>query len=86
MNMKIKQALGTTGLLFALAGCNLDIQMYDGVTAEDITARNIKELSQGTYRLLKNDGGLIDNGYSFWAYGGDDLSWGGTSTDPKYKD
>ena len=46
MNMKIKQALGTTGLLFALAGCNLDIQMYDGVTAEDITARNIKELSQ----------------------------------------
>ena len=47
MNMKIKQALGTTGLLFALAGCNLDIQMYDGVTAEDITARNIKELSQG---------------------------------------
>lgn len=86
MNMKIKQALGTTGLLFALAGCNLDIQMYDGVTAEDITARNIKELSQGTYRLLKNDGGLIDNGYSFWAYGGDDLSWGGTSTDAKFKD
>ena len=68
MTMKRKQALGATGLLFALAGCNLDIQMYDGVTAEDITARNIKELSQGTYRLLKNDGALIDNGYSFWAY------------------
>ncbi len=86
MNMKIKYALGTAGLLFALVGCNLDIQMYDGVTAEDVTVRNLKELSQGTYRLLKNDNGLIDNGYSFWAYGGDDLSWGGTSTDPKYKD
>ena len=67
MNMKIKYALGTAGLLFALAGCNLDIQMYDGVT-EDVTVRNFKELSQGTYRLLKNDGGLIDNGYSFWLF------------------
>ena len=40
MSMKIRYALGTAGLLFALAGCNLDIQMYDGVTAEDVTVRN----------------------------------------------
>ena len=86
MNMKIKQALGAAGLLFALAGCNLDIQMYDGVTAEDVTVRNFKELSQGSYRLLKNDGGLIDNGFYFRSLGGDDLCWGGTSTSSNFKD
>ena len=86
MSMKIRYALGAAGLLFALAGCNLDIQMYDGVTAEDVTVRNFKELSQGSYRLLKNDGGLIDNGFYFRSLGGDDLCWGGTSTSSNFKD
>ena len=67
-----------------LSGCSLDVNMYDGVTGEDITARNMVELAQGSYSMLKYDGGLIDYGYYFWAYGADDLSWGGTSTDTKY--
>lgn len=82
--MKLKYALGTVAALSALSGCSLDVNMYDGVTAEDITARNMVELAQGTYSMLKYDGGLIDYGYYFWAYGADDLSWGGTSTDTKY--
>ncbi len=84
--MKLKYTLLTLGFTFAMGGCNLDIQMYDGVAAEDVTVENLTELSQGSYRLLKNDGGLIDYGFSFWAYGADDLSWGGTSTDSKFKD
>lgn len=78
--MKIKYALGTIGLLFGMTGCSLDVKMYDGVMAEDFDTKNIKELSQGSYRLLKNDGGLIDYGYYFWAFGGDDITWNGTST------
>lgn len=82
--MKIKYGLGTLMVLSGLASCSLDVNMYDGVTGEDVTSRNIVELSQGSYSMLKYDGGLIDYGYYFWAYGADDLSWGGTSTDSKY--
>lgn len=82
--MKLKYTLGALVAAFALAGCSLDVNMYDGVTGEDVTARNIVELSQGSYSMLKYDGGLIDYGYYFWAYGADDLSWGGTSTDTKF--
>lgn len=82
--MKLKYTLGALSAGFALASCSLDVNMYDGVTGEDVTARNIVELSQGSYSMLKYDGGLIDNGYYFWAYGADDLSWGGTSSDAKF--
>lgn len=82
--MKLKYTLGALSAGFALASCSLDVNMYDGVTGEDVTARNIVELSQGSYSMLKYDGGLIDNGYYFWAYGADDLSWGGTATDAKF--
>ena len=82
--MKLKYTLGALSAGFALASCSLDVNMYGGVTGEDVTARNIVELSQGSYSMLKYDGGLIDNGYYFWAYGADDLSWGGTSTDAKF--
>lgn len=83
--MKIKYALCTLGLSFVLASCNLDVKMYDGVMAEDISNRNIFDVAQGSYRLLKNDNGIIDAGIYFWNYGADDLSWGGTSTDLKFK-
>lgn len=73
--MKLKYTLGALVAAFALAGCSLDVNMYDGVTGEDVTARNIVELSQGSYSMLKYNGGLIDYGYYFWAYGADDLSW-----------
>lgn len=82
--MKLKYALSALGLTLALAGCDLDVKMYDGVSAEDISNRNIFEVAQGSYRLLKNDNGIIDAGLYFWNYGADDLSWGGTSTDPKF--
>lgn len=83
--MKIIYALSTFCLSLALAGCSLDAKMYDGVMTEDVDARNITEISHGTYRMLKNDNGLIDAGTFFWNYGADDLSWGGTSTDLKFK-
>ncbi|WP_294589707.1 RagB/SusD family nutrient uptake outer membrane protein [uncultured Bacteroides sp.] len=83
--MKLKYTLSTLGLTLALAGCSLDVKMYDGVSAEDISNRNIFEVAQGSYRLLKNDNGIIQNGVFFWNYGADDLSWGGTSTDNKFK-
>lgn len=82
--MKLKYTLGALSAGFALASCSLDVNMYDGVTGEDVTARNIVELSQGSYSMLKYVGGLVDYGYYFWAYGADDLSWGGTSTDAKF--
>lgn len=82
--MKLKYTLGALSAGFALASCSLDVNMYDGVTGEDVTVRNIVELSQGSYSMLKYDGGLVDYGYYFWAYGADDLSWGGTSTDAKF--
>lgn len=83
--MKIKYALGAMGMLFGMTGCNLDITMYDGVMEEKFDIKNILELSQGSYRLLKNDGGLIDNGYYFWAFGADDITWNGTSTGGTFK-
>lgn len=83
--MKIKYILGAASLLTTMAGCDLDVTMYDGVMAEDLNPRNLVEVSQGSYRLLKNDGGLIDNGFYFWNYGADDVSWGGTSIDGAFK-
>ena len=74
--MKLKYTLGALAVVSSLAGCSLDVNMYEGVTGEDVTVRNIVELSQGSYSMLKYDGGLIDYGYYFWTYGGDDLSWG----------
>lgn len=78
--MKIKYALGVIGMMFGMTGCDLDVKMYDGVMAENLDIKNIEELSQGTYRLLKNDNGLIQNGVVFWAFGADDITWNGTST------
>lgn len=78
--MKIKYTLGVIGMLFGMTGCDLDVKMYDGVMTEDLDAKNIEELSQGSYRMLKNDGGLIENGVYFWSFGGDDITWNGTST------
>lgn len=78
--MKIKYALGVIGMVFGMTGCDLDVKMYDGVMAEDLDDKNIEELSQGTYRLLKNDNGLIQNGVYFWSFGADDITWNGTST------
>lgn len=82
--MKIKYTLGVIGLLLGMTGCDLDVRMYDGVMAEDLDIKNIEELSQGTYRMLKNDGGLIENGVYFWSFGGDDITWNGTSTGPSW--
>lgn len=73
------------GVLFGITGCSLDITMYDGVMEEQFENKNLVELSQGNYRLLKNDGGLIDNGYYFWAFGADDITWNGTSTGSTFK-
>ena len=42
--MKLKYTLGALVAAFALAGCSLDVNMYDGVTGEDVTASNIVEL------------------------------------------
>lgn len=83
--MKIKYILGAMGMAFGITGCNLDITMYDGVMEEQFDNKNLLELSQGSYRLLKNDGGLIDNGYYFWAFGADDVTWNGTSTGSTFK-
>jgi tetratricopeptide (TPR) repeat protein len=77
---KIQYTLTTLCLMLIPAGCDLDVKMYDGIMMEDFNTRNIRDLSQGTYRLLKNDGGLIDNGYAFWNFGADDITWNGTST------
>ena len=83
--MKIKYILGARGRAFGMTGCNLDITMYDGVMEEQFDNKNLLVLSQGSYRLLKNDGGLIDNGYYFWAFGADDVTWNGTSTGSTFK-
>ena len=83
--MKIKYILGAMGMAFGMTGCNLDITMYDGVMEEQFDNKNLLELSQGSYRLLKNDGGLIDNGYYFCAFGADDVTWNGTSTGSTFK-
>ena len=83
--MKIKYIQGAMGMAFGMTGCNLDITMYDGVMEEQFDNKNLLELSQGSYRLLKNDGGLIDNGYYFWAFGADDVTWNGTSTGSTFK-
>ena len=46
--MKLKYGLGTLMVLSGLASCSLDVNMYDGVTGEDVTSRNFVELSQGS--------------------------------------
>lgn len=63
-----------------LAGCNLDVKMYDGIIEEDFDIRNLDKVHQGSYRLLKNDNGIVQNGYYFWNFGADDITWNGTST------
>uniref|UniRef100_S0DE75 Putative RagB-SusD domain-containing protein n=1 Tax=termite gut metagenome TaxID=433724 RepID=S0DE75_9ZZZZ len=63
-----------------MAGCSLDVKMYDGIIAEDLKPEFIGEVSQGTYRLLKNDGGIVDYGDAFRNFGSDDVAWSGTST------
>lgn len=83
--MKFKHILGAMGLVVGVTGCSLDIEMYDGVMEEQFDNKNLMELSQGSYRLLKNDGGLVDNGYYFWAFGADDVTWNGTSTGGTFK-
>lgn len=83
--MKIKYILGAMGIAFGMTGCSLDITMYDGVMEEQFNIKNLVELSQGSYRLLKNDNGLIDGGYYFWAFGSDDVTWNGTSTGATFK-
>lgn len=83
--MKIKYILGAMGMAFGMTGCSLDITMYDGVMEEQFNIKNLVELSQGSYRLLKNDNGLIDGGYYFWAFGADDVTWNGTSTGATFK-
>ena len=34
--MKLKYTLGAFSAVFALTGCSLDVNMYDGVTGEDV--------------------------------------------------
>lgn len=82
--MKIKYALSAISLLFAATSCNLDVKMYDGIMGEDLQPQNLEELSRGSYRMLKNENGIIDNGYRFWTYGADDISWNGTSSDEAF--
>lgn len=77
---KIQYIWIAIGLMATMASCNLDVKMYDGVMMEDFDPRNIQDLSQGSYRLLKTDGGLIFNGYYFQNFGADDITWNGTST------
>lgn len=81
----IKYTLSLFCILFVAVSCSLDVKMYDSIIAEDLDPRNIGELSRGSYRLLKNDGGLIDNGYAFRNFGADDLSWSGTSSGGTFK-
>lgn len=79
--MKIlKYTLSILCLLIVLVGCSLDAKMYDGVIAEDLDPRNIGEVSQGSYRLLKHDAGIIDYGYYAFNFGADDIVWNGKST------
>lgn len=77
----IKYGLSALCAIALMGSCNLDADMYNAVNAENLDPRAIKGLTLGNYRLLKNENGIVDNGYRFWAYGADDLSWGGTSTD-----
>jgi tetratricopeptide (TPR) repeat protein len=65
-----------------MIGCDLDTQMYNAVT-EDVIKKpsNYASFANGSYRLLKNDGGITENGYRFATYGGDELSISGSTTD-----
>lgn len=79
--MKIcKYIYGIISVAVIASSCSLDVNMYDKIIAEDLDPRNLSSVHVGSYRLLKNDGGLIDNGIYFWNYGADDLAWNGTST------
>ena len=35
--MKLKYTLGALAVVSSLAGCSLDVNMYEGVTGEDVT-------------------------------------------------
>ena len=82
--MNFKYIAGALGFSAALTGCSLDVKMYDGVMAEDISSENIADLSFGSYRHLKGSGPIF-YGYSFRELGSDDISWGGTSTGSRFK-
>lgn len=84
--MKIlKYILGLTCIMILGTSCDLDVKMYDKIIAEDFDPRNLDKAHLGSYRLLKNDNGLIDGGIYFWNYGADDLTWNGTSTGTSFK-
>lgn len=85
MMKHIKYTLGALSIAIAAASCNLDVKMYDGVIAEDLTPEVLEEVARGSYRLLKHDDGILDNGYYFQNYGADDISWIGTSTSGFFK-
>lgn len=82
--MNFKYIAGALGFSAALTSCSLDVKMYDGVMAEDISSENIADLSFGSYRHLKGSGPIF-YGYSFRELGSDDVSWGGTSTGSRFK-
>lgn len=81
-NIKIQYMMSVICLLFTVTGCNLDTQMYNAVTEDIIKIRaNYPSLANGSYRMLKNDGGITENSYLFSTYGGDELSISGSTTD-----
>lgn len=81
-NTRIQYILCVICLLFTVTSCNLDTQMYNAVTEDIIKIRaNYPSLANGSYRLIKNDGGVTENSYRFAAYGGDELSISGSTTD-----
>ena len=82
--MKFKNMIGALSLSVVVIGCSLDVKMYDGVMAEDISSENIAELTMGSYRHLKGSG-IINNGWSFRELGSDDVAWNCTSTGTTFK-
>lgn len=82
--MKLKNMIGALSLSVAMTGCSLDVKMYDGVMAEDISSENIAELTFGSYRHMKGSG-IINNGYCFREYGSDDVAWNCTSNGSTFK-
>lgn len=80
---KIFHILSAAVLLALASSCNLDTTSYSSVSDNTIEeAENYLSFANGSYRLLKNDGGVIENSYRFATYGGDELSVSGSTTDP----
>lgn len=82
--MKFKNMMGALSFSVVVTGCSLDVKMYDGVMAEDISSENIAELTMGSYRHLKGSG-IINNGWSFRELGSDDVAWNCTSNGTTFK-